>query len=105
MRKPFRILLTVLIIGLVGAFAAALLGQMGIEAGLAVPAPAESVQSTNALVASTAARSLGTFRDQARSSIAALRKALEHKDGAVRREVLNALKQIEPQAAAGMGVK
>ena len=59
----------------------------------------ESVQGTNALVAATAARALGRFRDLARSSIPALRKALEHDHSGVRREAMNALKQIDPSAA------
>lgn len=45
--------------------AAQLLGQMGTEPALAVPALAESVQGSNALVAYSAAQSLGNFRTQA----------------------------------------
>jgi HEAT repeat protein len=76
--------------------AAELLGDMETDPALAVPALAESVQGTNALVAATAARALGRLRDQARSSIPALRKALEHEHSGVRREAMNALKQIDP---------
>jgi hypothetical protein len=46
--------------------AAQLLGEMEAEPALTVPALAEAVQGTNALVASTAARALARFRKQAR---------------------------------------
>jgi HEAT repeat protein len=85
--------------------AAELLGELKTEPALAVPALAESVQGTNALVASTAARALARFGEQARPSIPALRKALEHPHSGVRREALNALKQIDPAAATASGVK
>jgi hypothetical protein len=81
--------------------AAELLGEMRAEPAMAVPALAEAVQGTNALVASTSARALARFGEQARPAIPALRKALEHPHSGVRREALNALKQIE----AGAGSK
>jgi HEAT repeat protein len=56
--------------------AAHLLGELEAEPALAVPALAEAVQGTNALLASAAAWALGRFGEQARPSIPALRKAL-----------------------------
>ena len=46
--------------------AAQLLGEMGVEPALAVPALTQAAQSTNALVASTAKRALAQFQEEAR---------------------------------------
>ena len=85
--------------------AAELLGEMGKEPALAVPALIESLECTNSLVASTAARSLGRFRSQSDTIVPALSKALRHPAGSVRHAASQALKALDPEAAAKAGVK
>ena len=57
--------------------AAELLGEMGAEPALAVPALTEASQDTNSLVASTAKRALARFPKQARERAPALRSAFD----------------------------
>lgn len=84
--------------------AAELLGELGQEPSLAVPALIASVQGTNGLVATTAARALGYFPGQADVIVPVLLKALENTNGVVSRwGPATALKAIDPAAAMKAG--
>ena len=86
--------------------AAQLLGEMGKEPDLAVPALIASVHGTNGLVASWAARSLGNFPSQANIIVPVLLKALHDTNGIISRwGPADALKAIAPAAAAKAGIK
>ena len=86
--------------------AAQLLGEMGKEPDLAVPALIASVHGTNGLVASWAARSLGNFPSQANIIVPVLLKALHDTNGIISRwGPADALKAIDPAAAAKAGIK
>lgn len=76
--------------------AAELLGKMGQEPTLAVPALIEAMHGTNRLVASTAARALGKFPGQADVIVPVLLKTFEETNGIISRSALtNALKEVE----------
>ena len=86
--------------------AAQLLGDMGKEPDLAVPALIVRVHGTNGLVASAAARSLGSFPSQADIIVPVLLKALHDTNGIISRwGPADALKAIDPAAAAKAGIK
>ncbi len=84
--------------------AAQLLGEMGFEPALAVPALVESLENTNTLVASTASQALTRFKEQAELIIPALEKAAQRKDNAGG-WAKGALRQFESEAAANQGVQ
>ncbi|MDB6109189.1 MAG: hypothetical protein JWR69_939 [Pedosphaera sp.] len=85
--------------------AATLLGEMGVQPSLAVPALIEALQGTNTLVACTSAYALGKFKGQADTVVPVLVRGLNHSDGSVRSAAGRALKQIDPEAAVKAGVK
>jgi hypothetical protein len=85
--------------------AARLLGEMRQEPSVEVPALIEAAESTNTLVACSALWSLGQFPDQVKTTEPALLNALKNPAGSIRHSAANALKAIDPAAAAKAGVK
>ncbi|MDB6109974.1 MAG: repeat protein [Pedosphaera sp.] len=70
-----------------------------------VPALTQALHDPSLHVRSTAAVGLGGFGEDAKSAVPALVQALKDPDYSLRVHVKNALKQIDPEAAAKAGVK
>jgi HEAT repeat protein len=85
--------------------AARLLGEMRQEPSLAVPALIEAAACTNNLVAGSALWALGQYPDQAKTIEPALLSALKNPSANIRHSAADALKKIDPAAAAQAGVK
>jgi len=85
------------------------LGQMFIEPEVIVPALIESLKDPHPYVRANAIQGLGNFGAQAKSAVPALLESLDHpqmSDPATTRGMIeNALKKIDPGAAAKAGVK
>jgi HEAT repeat protein len=84
--------------------AARLLREMRQEPSLEVPALIEAAAGTNTLVASSALWALGQFPDQVKTIEPALLNALKNSSGSIRHSAADALKTIDPAAAAKAGV-
>ena len=85
--------------------AARLLGKLGKQPLLTVPALLESLQGRNRRVGSSAASALGNFPDQAEIIVPVLLQAYEDTNSIVsRRASARALQKIDPAAAAEAGV-
>jgi hypothetical protein len=78
--------------------AADILGRLGLESELTVPALTECLQSTNAVLRMWGAISLGRFGERARGAVPELSKVLNDPDDNVRREATNALGKIAPES-------
>ncbi len=85
--------------------AARLLGEMRQEPSLAVPALIVAAAGTNTLVACSALWALGQYPDQSKTIEPALLNALKNPDVRIRYAAADALKKIDPAAAAKAGVK
>ena len=81
------------------------LSQVHAEARLAVPALTESLKDTDYLVRLFAARGLGDYGTNAQQAVPALVLLLSDPHRHVRPMATNALKKIDPEAAAEAGVK
>lgn len=89
----------------VAAEAARLLGVLGEEPSLAVPALIQSAQGTNCLVASAAANAFGSFPDQAEIIVPVLLQAYQDTNRIVsRRAITRALNKVDPAAAVNAGM-
>jgi HEAT repeat protein len=78
--------------------AALVLGDLGLEAALAVPALAAALADADEGVRRRAAVALGQFRAAARPAAAALRAALHDPDDGVRSFAAASLAQVDPAA-------
>ncbi len=80
------------------------LGRINMEPEVVVPVLMENLNPTNALL-STTIFVLGEFREKAKPAVPALLQYLNDKNNFVRNEATNALKQIDPEAAAKAGIR
>jgi HEAT repeat protein len=78
--------------------AAEVLGSLGLESDITVPALAECTHSSNPELQIAAATSLGRFGASARPAVPELLKMLDDPIASVRDEATNALQQIAPEA-------
>jgi hypothetical protein len=86
--------------------AATLLGVMGAKARPAIPALAQALrEDEEPFIRALAAMALGKVGGRDKTAIAALSDALRDKDGIVRQIATNALRQVDPAAAAKAGIK
>ncbi|MDB6065658.1 MAG: repeat-containing protein [Pedosphaera sp.] len=81
------------------------LGQLHAKPELAVPALMKSFSTNDTLVRSSIMIALGQFGATAREAVPMVVAALNDADELVRMNAGNALKQIDPEAAAKAGVK
>lgn len=89
----------------VRASAATALGHIHSEPGAVVPALIEMLHDQDVQLHAFAARALGEFGDNARPATAQLIELLSEANQDARKAATNALKQIDPEAAAKAGVK
>jgi HEAT repeat protein len=80
------------------------LGRIHMESALVVPILINSLNPTNAILPTTISV-LGEFGEQAKPAVPALVQLLNSERENVRLEATNALKQIDPEAAAKAGVE
>ena len=90
---------------LVRAFAAYSLGRIHKRPALVLPALIEAAADTNALVRRFAVTAIGRFRSQAQNADRVLMQSLRDPDESVRDAAREALKKIDPEAAAKAAVK
>ncbi len=86
-------------------FAVVSLSRFHTDQRLVVPALTRCLGDTNIFVRADAALGLGGFGMDAQQAVPALVQALNDQNGQVRRAATEALKQIDPEAAARAGVK
>lgn len=77
--------------------AADILGRLGLENDISVPALVGCLQSTNSSLREWGAISLGRFGQTARTAVPDLLKALADSEADVRDEATNALRKIAPE--------
>jgi hypothetical protein len=78
--------------------AADILGRLGLESELTVPALAEYLQSTDPARRMWGAISLGRFGERARGTVPELTKVLNDPNDNVRSQATNALREIAPES-------
>jgi len=81
------------------------LGEMKLDAPLAVPALAGRLQHSDESIRFAAARSLGNFGSEARVAVPALLNLLQDTEGSVRQAAEVALRKIAPDALPRVGSK